>query len=277
MLSRHKRATGEPPPSNRRRPSPPSLTGEEDPVTEQAEAADRDRELTVRARYAAAATSVRQRGETGLIDASDAELFGARLYPEASGIPQAAVDASLGCGNPVSVADLRPGETVLDLGSGGGLDVLLSARRVGPTGRAIGLDATPEMLELARSNAVEAGADNVEFVLGGIEEIPLPDQSVDVVISNCVIALSHRKDAVFSEIARVLRPGGRMGISDLVAEQPPASLPSESAGDLTVPLDKRAYAESLLAAGLHEVTITLTHEVRPGVHAAIVRARKPRP
>ena len=152
--------------------------------------------------------------------------FGAGNYDDLAGLPDAAVQVSLGCGNPVAVADLHPGETVLDLGSGGGIDVLLSARRVGPTGFAYGLDATVEMLELARRNAAEAGATNVEFLHGTIEQIPLEDASVDVVISNCVIVLSGDKDATFAEIARVLRPGGRVGISDIVRAGPDDGTPT---------------------------------------------------
>lgn len=194
-------------------------------------------------------------------------------------LPDAAVLASLGCGNPTAVAELRPGETVLDLGSGGGLDVLLSASRVGPTGRAIGLDMTDEMLELAYRNAREAGATNVEFVKGTIEAMPLPDASVDVVISNCVINLAADKDAVFREISRVLRPGGRVGVSDVVADDRLSAADREArgsfAGCIAGALTFSEYAAGLAAAGLHEVEITATHAVGDGMYGAIVRAARP--
>src|SRR6476619_3593634 len=156
---------------------------------------------------------------SAISDADEGDIFGAALYPpgETDGLPEEAVLASLGCGNPLAVAELREGERVLDLGSGGGIDVLLSARRVGPSGFAYGLDMTPEMLELARANAAKAGAHNVEFLEGAIEDIPLPDGSVDVVISNCVITLSTDKPRVLAEMFRVLAPGGRVGVSDVVA------------------------------------------------------------
>src|SRR5512141_134167 len=171
----------------------------------------------VRERYAAAA---REATAGASCCADEPQVFGPELYSalERAELPNAAVLASLGCGNPLAVAELKPGERVLDLGSGGGIDVLLSAKRVGPTGRAIGLDMTDEMLALAQRNAAEAGATNVEFVRGTIEDIPMPAESVDVVISNCVINLAADKPAVFAEIARVLRPGGRMGVTDIVAD-----------------------------------------------------------
>lgn len=194
-------------------------------------------------------------------------------------LPVTAVAASLGCGNPTAVAELAPGERVLDLGSGGGIDVLLSARRVGPTGFAYGLDMTEEMLELARRSASEAGVSNVEFVHGKIEAIPLPDGSVDVIISNCVVNLSPDKAAVLSEAARVLVPGGRVGITDIVAdegltEQERAERGSWAgciAGALTV----TEYQHLLTAAGFVDIEITRTHEVVPGMSSAIVRARTP--
>lgn len=207
--------------------------------------------------------------------------FGPQLYSalERDELPDAAVLASLGCGNPTAVADLRAGEHVLDLGSGGGIDVLLSAKRVGPTGRAIGLDMTDEMLALARRNATEAGATNVEFVKGTIEEIPLPDASIDVVISNCVINLAADKSAVFREIARVLRPGGRVGVSDVVAEdrltEPERAERGSYVGCIAGALSFGEYREGLAAVGLEEISITPTHAVADGLHSAIVKARKP--
>ena len=170
-------------------------------------------------------------------------------------------------------------ETVLDLGSGGGIDVLLSARRVGPTGRAIGLDMTPEMLELARRNAAEAGATNVEFVEGTIEAIPLPSASIDVVISNCVINLAADKPAVLAEIARVLRPGGRMGVSDVVARDdltPRQRAERGSfAGCIAGALSFAEYEHGLRAVGLVDISVRPTHQVADGMFAAIVRATKP--
>jgi SAM-dependent methyltransferase len=207
--------------------------------------------------------------------------FGEALYDAAQRgeLPEAAVLASLGCGNPTVVAQLREGETVLDLGSGGGIDVILSAKRVGPTGTAYGLDMTDEMLTLARRNAAQAGISNAHFLKGVIEEIPLPANSVDVVISNCVINLSVDKPAVLTEIARVLRPGGRIGISDVVAED---RLTSEQraergsfVGCIAGALSKGEYEAGLEAAGLEDVSVDFTHEVADGMHAALVRARKP--
>jgi SAM-dependent methyltransferase len=194
-------------------------------------------------------------------------------------LPNAAVLASLGCGNPTAVAELREGETVLDLGSGGGIDVLLSARRVGPTGRAIGVDMTDEMLELATRNAAEAGATNVEFRKGTIESIPVDDATVDVVISNCVINLAADKAAVFREIARVLRPGGRVGVSDIVADD--ALTPAERAergsfaGCIAGALSFAEYTAGLEAAGMTDVEIEPTHAVADGLYGAIIRASRP--
>jgi len=189
------------------------------------------------------------------------------------------VRASLGCGNPVAVADLRPGETVLDLGSGGGIDVLLSARRVGSAGKVYGLDMTEEMLDLARANARQAGAENVEFLRGQIEAIPLPDRSVDVIISNCVINLSTDRAAVFAESYRVLRPGGRLGISDILAEDhlTPAQQRERGAevGCIAGAPSFTEYRDGLVRAGFTGISITPTHQVGDGVHSAIIRAIRP--
>jgi SAM-dependent methyltransferase len=232
----------------------------------------------VRQKYAEAATGTGCGcGDGGCC--SDGE-FGSTLYDisQRAELPDAAVLASLGCGNPTAVADLRKGETVLDLGSGGGIDVILSARRVGPTGHAYGLDMTEEMLELARRNAADAGIANVTFLQGLIEEIPLPDASVDVVISNCVINLSTDKPAVLREIGRVLTPGGRIGISDVVAED--RLVPKERAergsyvGCIAGALSASEYADGLRAAGFDEITVEFTHEVADGMHGAIVKAVK---
>ena len=228
----------------------------------------------VRAHYAAAAV---QAGE-GSCCSGEPETFGPGHYTalDRAELPDAAVLASLGCGNPTAVAELHEGERVLDLGSGGGIDVLLSAKRVGPTGRAIGLDMTDEMLALAQRNAAEAGATNVEFLRGHIESIPLPAASVDVVISNCVINLAADKPAVFREIARVLRPGGRMGVTDVVAED--RLTPDERAergsyaGCIAGALSMAEFRTGLEAAGLTDVSITPTHEVADGMVSAIVRA-----
>ncbi len=212
---------------------------------------------------------------------SDGRGYAALLYDDAdrASLPEAAVLASLGCGNPIAVAELREGETVLDLGSGGGIDVLLSAQRVGSTGFAYGLDMTDEMLELARRNAAEAGAANVEFRKGRMEAIPLADASVDVVISNCVINLSTDKAAVLAEIARVLRPGGRMGVSDVVADDD--LTPAERAirgsfvGCMAGALSFAEYRAGLAAVGLTEVAVEATQTVGDGLYGAIIRATKP--
>jgi SAM-dependent methyltransferase len=239
----------------------------------------------VRARYAAAATTAHGCcGDSCCGDGcgpSAEDGFGAALYSldEQAELPDAARLASLGCGNPIAVAELREGETVLDLGSGGGIDVLLSARRVGPSGKAYGVDMTGEMLDLARRNAAEAGATNVEFLSGHIEVIPLPDASVDVIISNCVINLSVDKPAVLAEMHRVLRPGGRIGISDVVAgDRLTASQRGERGsyvGCIAGALSDAEYRDGLAAAGFTGVAITSTHEVADGMHSAIVRANKP--
>jgi SAM-dependent methyltransferase len=231
----------------------------------------------VRAHYAAAAIQAAE----GACCSPDSQEIGPELYSalDRAELPDAAVLASLGCGNPIAVAELHEGERVLDLGSGGGIDVLLSAKRVGPTGRAIGLDMTDEMLALAQRNAREAGATNVEFLKGHIESIPLPAESVDVVISNCVINLAADKPAVFREIARVLRPGGRMGVTDIVAED--GLTPQERAergsfaGCIAGALSFAEFRTGLEAVGLTDISVTPTHEVAPGMVGAIVKATKP--
>jgi arsenite methyltransferase len=206
--------------------------------------------------------------------------FGEALYAadERGELPDAAVLASLGCGNPTAVADLREGETVLDLGSGGGIDVILSAKRVGGTGKAFGLDMTDEMLALARRNAEEAGVDNAIFLKGVIEDIPLPAESVDVVISNCVINLSVDKPAVLTEMARVLKIGGRLGISDVIAEDRLTSAERAERGSyvgcIAGALSASEYEQGLEAAGFGDVSVTFTHEVANGMHGAIVKAVK---
>jgi arsenite methyltransferase len=249
----------------------------------------------VRARYAAAATKVTSGGcgcgqpaDCGCGDgccgtAATAEEpgFGAELYAglDRDQLPDTALLASLGCGNPTAVAELAEGETVLDLGSGGGIDVLLSAKRVGPTGKAYGLDMTEEMLALARGNAAEAGATNVDFLKGQIEAIPLPAETVDVVISNCVINLSVDKPAVFTETYRVLKPGGRIGITDVVAEDhlTPEDRAERGAwvGCIAGALTKGEYEAGLAAAGFEQVSVIFTHPVGDGLHSAIIKATKP--
>ena len=213
---------------------------------------------------------------------SDASKFGEALYDaeQRGELPEAATLASLGCGNPTAVAGMREGETVLDLGSGGGIDVILSAKRVGPSGIAYGLDMTDEMLTLAQQNAHEAGVTNVHFLKGMIEQIPLPADSVDVVISNCVINLSVDKPAVLTEIARVLKPGGRIGISDVVAED---HLTPEQRGErgsyvgcIAGALSKGEYEAGLEAAGFEQVSVEFTHKVADGMHGAIIKAVKTR-
>ncbi len=237
----------------------------------------------VQERYATAARRAAAGEGTGLLaGAGDTDRLGAVHYAaEANDVPEHLLATSLGCGNPLAVVELRDGETVLDLGSGGGLDVLLSARRVGPTGRAIGLDMTEEMLTLARDHAAEAGVSNAEFLAGRIEDIPLPDASVDVVISNCVIALSTDKTAAFTQIARVLRPGGRLGITDILAEDTLTDTErAQRAGNvecLATALTAEQYECLLQDAGLRAVAVHRTHEVGDKLHSAIIRATKPEP
>jgi SAM-dependent methyltransferase len=242
----------------------------------------------VRRRYAESARAVTEgtdgcgcgSGSCCADSESDATKFGEVLYDaeQRGELPEAATLASLGCGNPTAVADLNDGEIVLDLGSGGGIDVILSAKRVGPTGTAYGLDMTDEMLALAQQNARDAGVANVHFLKGIIEQIPLPANSVDVVISNCVINLSTDKPAVLTEIARVLKPGGRIGISDVVAED--RLSPDERAergsyvGCIAGALSEGEYESGLEAAGFEQVNVEFTHEVADGMHGAIVKAVK---
>ena len=248
----------------------------------------------VRARYAEAAVSA-SKGSTDAAALQDcctpdccggsaqAEtvIFGSKLYADvdAESLPDTALLASLGCGNPAAVADLHEGETVLDLGSGGGIDVLLSAKRVGTSGKAYGLDMTDEMLELAEKNRAEGGAENVEFLKGFIEEVPLPDSTVDVVISNCVINLSADKPAVFREIHRVLRPGGRIGVSDVVAGNDLNAADRAERGSyvgcIAGALSFQEYEDELTRAGFADVSLERTHEVAPGMWSAIVKAYKP--
>jgi SAM-dependent methyltransferase len=248
----------------------------------------------IRSRYAGAALAVLNQsgeaagccGETGGCCARDelgalTEGSGASLYREGEtdGLPAEAVTASLGCGNPLAVADLNEGERVLDLGSGGGIDVLLSARRVGPLGHAYGVDMTDEMLALARDNAARAGAGNVTLLKGQIEAVPLPDESVDVVISNCVINLSTDKPAVLAEMFRVLARGGRIGIADVVAEDYMSAADRAAAGSyvgcVAGALSRAEYLAGLTAAGFAEPSVTFTHEAAPGMHSAVIRAVKP--
>jgi arsenite methyltransferase len=255
--------------------------------------ADEIREV-VRERYAEAARSV-ESGEAGCCGSSEAscgcgtdipdacgddEVFGSTLYSgdEREALPDAAKLASLGCGNPTAVAELNDGETVLDLGSGGGIDVLLSARRVGPTGKAYGLDMTDEMLELARANQRRAGAENAEFLKGTIEDVPLPDDSVDVIISNCVINLSGDKGAVFREAARVLRPGGRFAVTDVIADHDMDEATKRDmatwTGCVAGALTPDEFRSGLESAGFSAIAIVETHRVHEHAGSAIVRATR---
>jgi arsenite methyltransferase len=243
---------------------------------------------TVRERYAAAAVattdSTRAAGcceNPAAITDEQAELFGARLYSdgEHDELPDTALLASLGCGNPTAMADLHAGETVLDLGSGGGIDVLLSARRVGPTGTAYGLDMTDEMLDLARANQAKAGVDNVHWLKGHIEAIPLPAETVDVVLSNCVINLSTDKPQVLRETARVLKPGGRFAVSDVIADpgmdEATRADMQQYVGCIAGALTRDEYERHLSEAGLTDIDIVETHRVHEHAASAIVSARKP--
>ncbi|MBS1883479.1 MAG: arsenite methyltransferase [Actinobacteria bacterium] len=238
----------------------------------------------VRARYAAAATSVAEGGSccdsNAVLTDEEAAVFGAGLYgTDGDELPDTATMVSLGCGNPTAVAALEEGETVLDLGSGGGIDVLLSARRVGPTGKAYGLDMTDEMLALAKENQRKAGVENVEWLRGQIEDIPLPAETVDVVISNCVINLSGDKQRVLHEAARVLKPGGRFAVSDVIADEDMDEATKadmqQFTGCIAGALTRREFEEALAAAGLVDVEIQETHRVHEKAGSAIVRASKP--
>jgi arsenite methyltransferase len=234
---------------------------------------------SVRERYAAAARQAATSEGCCGSSVGCGDEFGSALYgAEAADAPDAAVAASLGCGVPTAVADLHPGETVLDLGSGAGADVLISARRVAPGGRAIGLDMTDEMLALARANAAAAGVENAEFVKGYLEEIPLPDASVDVVISNCVINLAGDKQRVLREAARVLKPGGRFAVSDVIADEDMDAATRADmrqwTGCIAGALTRAEFEAALAAAGLVDVEIVESHRVHEAASSAIIRARR---
>ena len=233
----------------------------------------------VRERYAAAARRAADPAATR--GCCEDDCCGADLYApgDRDQLPDTALSASLGCGNPTAMIDLHAGETVLDLGSGGGIDVLLSARRVGPTGTAYGLDMTDEMLDLARANQAKAGVDNVHWLKGHIEDIPLPAETVDVVLSNCVINLSTDKPRVLRETARVLKRGGRFAVSDVIADPgmddaTRADL-AQYVGCIAGALTRDEYVRFLADAGLTEIEIVETHRVHEHAGSAIVRARKP--
>jgi ubiquinone/menaquinone biosynthesis C-methylase UbiE len=250
-------------------------------------AGEQDMREAVRARYAAAALATTDPtveagccSGGGLITDEQAAVFGSGLYgAEQDELPDTAVMASLGCGNPTAMVDLQPGQVVLDLGSGGGIDVLLSARRVGPTGTAYGLDMTDEMLDLARANQAKAGVENVHWLKGHIEAIPLPADSVDVVLSNCVINLSTDKPQVLRETARVLKPGGRLAVSDVIADpdmdEATRADVAQYTGCIAGALTHDEYTRYLADAGLVDVEITETHRVHERAGSAIIRARKP--
>jgi SAM-dependent methyltransferase len=204
-------------------------------------------------------------------DPGNADCYGAARYDpdQLQDVPDAARRAGLGCGNPHAVAEIAPGDTVLDLGSGGGLDLIVSTRRTGPAGRVYGLDASPEMLALARTNLTEAGVTNATLLDGHIEDIPLPDHSVDVVISNCVVNLSTDKAAVLAEAHRVLRPGGHLGITDIVADRPQ---PQAQPNGHILTVDE--YRDALATAGFAEIDIAVTHHLGPRLGSAIIRASR---
>ena len=232
------------------------------------------------ARHATEGRAACDCGTENCVHVDGSRGWAATLYSEdvVGTLPETAVLASLGCGNPTSVADLHEGETVLDLGSGGGLDVIVSARRVGEGGHVYGLDMTDEMVALAGRNAAEAGVSNVSLLQGDIEDIPLPDACVDVVISNCVINLSLDKQAVFAEMARVLRPGGRIGVSDIVADDglkaDDRARAAAEIGCTSGALERSEYIAGLEAAGFADVSVEFTYEAATGMHGAVVKARK---